>query len=374
MNIHNNGVLKRARGPSEKGPKLNFEGKDLTRLLLMLPEALSKGNRLMLMQCYEERGKSFFEKFASDNQIVPFAAHVLMDLNCDKVFWKEKHDRFAQRNGEIKALLESMFLDAQSYSCKSITLTENFAVVLASNSCIGCFCSGDVDLSADLSEKENIVKWMESFDFFSKKQPNSIGEYSGQSMQFFNADVIGGGFWINVIWKPVTRAFLIQDKYEVRLAKDRVFAIPKRGSSIRILENTSLLYFCALHAAAGHYFTMQPGLRLFVDIDRLARCSDINWEHIAKWEREDEAGIRISTVMYLSFKLLNTPVPKEIYSSALQIKKNLNLINYLYNDETKEIQGKSNKLRRLYIELASDGKNIVTNFVIRVCKLLRSKF
>lgn len=373
MNIYNKSLLKRIREPSTEGSELIFEGQDLTGLLLWHPDAFSEENRAILVKCYEEYGQKVFEKLASDNKITPFVAHVLIDLDCDKVFWKEKHDNFVLRNTAIKALLESIFVDAQSYSCESVTLTENFAAVLSSNACIGCFCSGDVDLSADITEKDQIIKWLKKFDFLSKEQPASIGEYSGQSMQFFNSNVIDGGFWINVIWKPVTRAFLVQNKYEVRLTKDRLLARPKDGSSIKILEDTSLLYFCALHISAGHYFTLSPGLRLYVDIDRLVRNSHIDWDNIVKWEKEDNAGIRISMIMFLSYKLFNTPIPKRVYAKLSKSMRSQKLIDYLYDAETNQIQTKSTKYHRLYVELASDNKLIITNFGSRVLQLIISK-
>jgi len=119
------------------------------------------------------------------------------------------------------------------------------------------------------------------------------------------------------------------------------------------------MYFCALHISAGHYYTLSPGLRLYVDIDRLARGSDVNWDELMKWGIEDEAGIRIATVMYICHKLLKTPIPKRVYQEALKNKRNSRLVNYLYNTKTNQIQNKSSKLRRLYIELASDNKNLV---------------
>ena len=73
-------------------------------------------------------------------------------------------------------------------------------------------------------------------NFFSKDQPNSIGEYVGQSMQFFNESIFEEGFWINVIWKPVTRAFLVQEKYEKRLSKDRLDALTIPNTSIRVYK------------------------------------------------------------------------------------------------------------------------------------------
>jgi len=373
MTSNNNKILNRKRERSFEGSGLFYDGKDITSLLLGDPDHLSPADQILVTECYSHFGRDLFEKLALDNKIVPFVAHVFMALECDKDFWKVKHEFFVKRNLKIKSLLDAIFDEMKEFSCESLTLTENFAVVLAAESCIGCFCSGDVDLSADLVERDSIIGLLNKFGFTSKDQPQVMGEYSGQSMQFFNPEAIDVGFWVNVIWKPVTRAFLVQDKYDVRLSKDRLLARTLGKSSIRILDDTSLLYFCALHISAGHYFTLTPGLRLFVDIDRLARSPRIDWDNIVKWELEDNAGIRISMMMYLVAKVFNTPIPEKVYSKALQSRRNQWFLKYLYNSEINQIQGNSSIFRRLYVELVSDNKNIVINFISRVFQVIRLK-
>jgi hypothetical protein len=165
----------------------------------------------------------------------------------------------------------------------------------------------------------------------------------------------------------------VQDKYEVRLNRDRLSAKKHGDSNIRILDDSSLLYFCALHSSAGHYFTLSPGLRLFVDIDRLARKCNIRWGDILNWEVEDKAGIRISMALYLANKVFKTPIPAEVLLRIESRSANRKLFRYLFDSKTNQIQGKSSKLRRLYIELASDNKNLVINFVRRILLICLSK-
>jgi hypothetical protein len=366
-------LLKRKRKENYKTANLIYKGQDVTSLLLRHVNDLTFDEKQKIKEFYTNIGRDRIEKGVVSNKIIPFAAHIFIDLDCDKSFWKNKHDFFVERNKKIKLLLDSIFRKIDTYSCESLTLTENFAVVLSSNLCIGCFSSGDVDLSADLNDKDEIIACLNEFNFYSKDQPKQIGEYSGQSMQFYNRDFFDEGFWINVIWKPVTRAFLIQDKYELRLSKDRILYKLITDTKIRVLNDTSLMYFCALHISAGHYFTLSPGLRLYVDIDRLARTCDINWGDIIKWEEEDDAGIRISTVLYLSYKLFNTPIPKIAYKRVLKNNRNKKLIKYLYNIKTNKIQNRSSRLRRLYVELVSDDRNIAFSFIIRIKKLIFCK-
>ena len=110
-----------------------------------------------------------------------------------------------------------------------------------------------------------------------------------------------------------------------------------------------------------------------MDIDRLARSPKIDWDNIVKWELEDNAGIRISMMMYLVAEVFDTPIPEKVYSKALQSRRNRRFARYLLNRNTNEVQSNSSRLRRLYIELASDDKNLVTNFLIRFLRLVMSR-
>lgn len=352
---------------------LFFNGQDLTSLLLSDPNSLDESDKINLRECYNQYGRIYIESLAKNAKVIPFAAYVFINIDCDKDFWKSKYDFYLKRNNEVKDLLNSIFIRLKNYECKSLTLTENFAVVLTSDLSIACFCSGDVDLSADISEKDAIIACLNSLNYFAQEQPDKIGEYSGQSMMFFNKDIIEGGFWVNVVWKPVTRAFLEQDKYEIRLSKARLSAKLIPGTEIRVLDDTSLMYFCALHISAGHYFTLSPGIRLYVDIDRLARNRKIDWDKIIEWCEEDSAGIRISMTLCISNKVLKTPIPEKSYKNIFLNRRNRRLLNYLINSKSFRLQNKSSKLRRLYVELASDNRNLMTNFFVRVVSFFVNK-
>jgi hypothetical protein len=371
--IDNSLIRKRAKSKISRTFNISYQDRDIASLLVRDANSLTVEEKNNIKSFYADQGFDKVKTAITDNQIVPFSAHIFMTLDCDQEYWHKVHSSFIERNIKIISLLDSVFTKMREYECKSLTLTENFAVVLSSNSCIGCFSSGDVDLSADINDMNKIVSGLDDLGFYSKQQPKSIGEYSGQSMQFYNGSVIDNGFWINVIWKPVTRAFLIQDKYDTRLANDRLAAKLVPNTQIRVLNDTSLMYFCALHIAAGHYYTLTPGLRLYVDIDRLARGCNIDWDDILKWAEEDNAGIRIAVIMYLSCKVFKTPIPKKVYEKALKNNRNANFIRYLYNSETNQIQEKSSKLRRLYVELASDDKSLICALMSRIMKFSLSK-
>ena len=112
---------------------------------------------------------------------------------------------------------------------------------------------------------------------------------------------------------------------------------------------------------------------MYVDIDRLVRNTNINWNDIVSWEKEDNAGMRISMSLYLSKKLLNTPIPDSIISRITLNKRFKTLAKYLIDVKSSKIQNKSSKIRRLYVELCSDDKFIVFNFFRRFFITIYSK-
>lgn len=355
--------------------KLNFEfnEKDIHYLFIKEFKRLSNQEKETIKNFYYSKSKSKIYELLEYNKIIPFGAKILFELDCDKSFWKAKFQFYVKRNNKIKELLDSLFSSLSSVNCRSIALTENFAVLLSTNSEIGCFSSGDIDLSANINEKDKIISCLKDHNFYCENKSDKIGEYSGQSMQFFNNDFLDKGFWINVIWKPVTRAFLVQNKYDNRLDKARINYKLIENTRIRVLNDTELMYFCCLHISAGHYFTLTPGLRLYYDIDRLASYGNIDWNSLKLWEIEDNAGLRISFILILCKKILNSKIPENIFNTPLTKLRNKLFLNYLYDSRSNKIQKNSNLFRRLMIELFSDNKNIMYSIIYRTYKYFISK-
>jgi len=352
-----------------------FQGYQISQLLLRIPETLSSDEATLLKDYYSSCTLKTIEENVVKENILPFAADVFANLKCDPEYWTQLHGDFVRRNQKVKSILDSIFEKSNELGCKSLTLTENFGVVLSSNSCIGCFTSSDVDLSADIREREEIIRSLEYFNFTVKERNHrKKNPFSEQITMFYNEHLIKGGFWINIMWVAVARTYFIQDKYNQRLFRERLLAIEIPDTKIRVLSETPLLYFCALHIASGHYYTLTPGIKLYVDIDRLVRCCNINWETILEWTEQDNAGLRIALVMYLCHQLFDTDIPEKVYGTLLKNRRNTRLINYLYVRDTKNILGNAGKFHRLFIELASDGDMLTVSVMKRLYHLLKAIF
>jgi hypothetical protein len=206
---------------------------------------------------------------------------------------------------------------------------------------------------------------MESNGFYISKRKKSTKIKDDQCTMFFNESIIDSGFWINVVWVSVTRSFLNQKKFNKRLFLKRPSASVVRNTNIRVLDATSLLYFCAIHIAAGHYYTLPPGERLYIDLDRLIYNCKIDWDIILKWAKEDNSETRISVVLYLCNKILKSNIPKSVLNKFSQ--KNFELKSYLFNSKSMMFQKNESVISRLYVELAS--RNIISKQIGKMMRI-----
>jgi len=343
-----------------------YQGKDLTGLLLRTPSSLKEDEKDLIKSFYVNTGRKTVKDIITNEKIFPFSSCIFLALGIDIEFWAKEHDRYVKRNKKIVNLLNNLFEKAKYYGCNSLALTENFGSLLRSKSCIGCFTSSDVDIFADKIEKKDIILLLGDLGFILQNRGGRVENYSTQVSMFFNPESIDKGFWINILWTTTSRAFLQQKRYNERLKKERVKALPVEGTNIKVLNNTALLYYCALHIACGHYFTLSPGYRLYVDVDRIIRNCSIDWETIAQWTKEDNAGIRIALVFYLSKYILKTPFPLNFFKEFTVNAKFINLFNFLYDENSEKIVQREGKIYRLYVELSSDGNNIFRAIMSRL--------
>lgn len=349
---------------------ISYKKRNILPLFLKVPDALTDEDIKVLRDFYFNSDK--FKDEIEINKIVPFAAHIVSTLDIVDFSLSEKHLSYRKRNEKIIIILDELFLNFEAENCVSVSLTENFASLLLSGGCLACFCSGDVDLSADINEIDAILKVMTQAGFQLTNPIESFGEYNGQSAKFEKVGGVLNGFRVNIVWKPVTRAFLDQSLYEKRLSHERLKSERFSNTNIKILNDTALLYFCCLHIASGHYYTLSPGARLYVDIDRLVRAREIDWDKILQWSQDDNAGYRITLVLKISNLLLGTPLPKDFEDldrDDLQYKL---LMSILIKNESLFLKRSGGKISRLLIEILSDGGNIIESYPKKIWFLMLS--
>lgn len=301
---------------------------------------------------YQEKGREYFFKLAKESKILPFAAHTFCFLGCDSNYWNGIHQHHIERNSLIEEIIDHIFKRFDQFGIETICLFENFGTVLSAGSCLGCFCSGDVDLTADIENEKEISAVLDFFNF--KKEEENRGIFNNVS-SYHHRSMFEKGFRINIVWEPVgNRLECFNKACSLRLRLERMHAKKLPNESIRVLQNNALLYFSILHIASGHFYTMQPGLRLYVDIDRLIRNCEIQWEKILQWATEDRIGPRSDMVLSICSKILNTPIPEKAFTPNVDSNAFKKLFFFLIEEKNYTFKEHNNLYHRAYVEILSE--------------------
>ena len=335
-------------------------------LFLRSKSNLSDAQIDKIKNLYEKYGREGVESFLrNEKSVVPFASLLLSELGIDQSYWKSVHQTYIERNEQILDFLEKVFATYYTKGGKSLCVVENFGSMLSSGISLGCFASNDVDLTADFDEKPFLIETFAE-EGFTLNQRGTHPIDNKQISTFYNPDVLAGkGYWLNVMWTPVSRAYLLpQNMTGKRLHEERTLHTEcYKDSEIRLLNPTAQVYFSAIHMASEHYFTASPGMSLQCDIDRVAINRDVDWDAIVRWSKEDKQGCRISMGVEICHECLGTDIPLEKFDRSGSTYKSLR--NQLFVGDG-VLNCQMGKLKRLYVEIASDNKPILCALISRI--------
>lgn len=315
---------------------------------------------------YKKYGRDGVESFLrNEKSNVPFASLLLSELEIDQAYWKSVHQTYIDRNVKILELLQKVFATYYRRGGKSLCVVENFGSVLSSGISLGCFASNDVDLTADFDEKPFLIEAFAE-EGFTLNQRGAHPIDNKQISTFYNPDaLVGKGYWLNVMWTPVSRAYLLpQRKIGKRLHEERTLHTEcYRDSEIRLLNPTAQVYFSAIHMSSEHFFTASPGISLQCDIDRVVVNRYVDWDKIARWSKDDQQGCRISMGVDICHECLGTVIPLEKFDRSGSTYKRLKSQLFVGDGVLNCQMG---KLKRLYVEIASDDKPILYALISRI--------
>ena len=242
------------------------------------------------------------------NRLQGMMAHAFGFKGCP-VDWVSFHD-----NSRIK--LKGFFDELDSLAVKlrdagiPLVLIENGSIARASYPCRGCFAFGDLDVIVD--------KWqlMEAHQVLLENgyNPSSADEGGlpnlchGRAEYEKNLSV--GLFRLNVQWSLVARRWFTGDReprFDELLSHSE--EIDKNG--VRILGPEHNLFQLCLHNTS-HLYIRKPGVRLHLDVERLIRSAEINWDaYISLVIRFHQKTASYITLL-MSKLLFETPVPESV--------------------------------------------------------------
>jgi hypothetical protein len=306
----------------------------------------------VIKEGYKAEGRENIHYFAVKQKVVPFIAHLFYKLKIDESYWEKIHGDYTRRNTKILQALDNIFFCLEKMGADKVFIYENFGALLASDSCIGCFNSGDVDLYAEVYQKKIVTEVLAQNGFFPKPTSHSAETIK---TEYYNSNIFEKGFGINVMWKPMSRTklpFVMDIANSIEWCRLSIY----QGTHIKTPEVSALMYLCLLHISI-HSFLRSPAIRLYIDVDRVA-LKNPDWDRIAEFALKDHTFVRAFTAAILTKRLLGTYIPENIEKTFIQENKNiLRLLSFTFDRDNNFLRKEPSQLGILLIEILSSDKN-----------------
>lgn len=336
--------------------------------LLRYPSILSDDDIQTIRNGYASIGLEPVDNaLKKEKQSRPFAAEVLSLCDCDAEYWRQVHEEYVNRNNAIIEILEEVFKTFHVNGGTTLNVYENFGAVLSSGLSVGNFASGDVDFTVEESEEPIAIEALHANGFFEENRGDHAKASDLIVMPFYNSNALEGkGYWLNIMRKPIARSFMLnQGRYLTRLSESRKDGLDHyKDTEIRLLMPTALVYFNALHFACEHFYSASPGMVLCCDMDRVIRTREIDWDSLARWSKEDNAGLRIRLALDICHYFLKTEVPLEKFEEpSITYRK---LWERIVDEKHSYLISQDGKLNRLTTELLSDDMPLLKSIISRL--------
>lgn len=342
--------------------------KSILPLFLRREVVLSDTDKVIIKKIYKQIGQEELDDILKiEKQKRPYASFILALLDCDKEYWARVHQEYCDRSKAIIKIADVISRDFYERGGKTLCISENFGTLLSSDMSIGNFASGDIDFSVNKDE-ENLAREVFNVNgFFEEERTDHSDISSSIEWRFFNPNALDGkGFWLDIKRKPIGRSYLMaQHKYIERLSKVRLEgSIRYKDTNIRILEPTAMVYFNALHFASEHHYSASPDMALCCDMDRVISDRKIDWERLAQWSKEDNAGLRIQMALDVTRYFLKTDIPDNLFGKKTIWYKLL--WKRLVDEKQNLLISQDGKWARLVTELLSDNTPISYALLSRI--------
>lgn len=321
-------------------------------LTYSLKEVLSPDECSFCLSFYEKYGYDNVYQLGKKRKMLPYIASLLFKLNIDSAKWSEVSKKYRIRNLHIVHELDLLFAALQQAGANKIFVSENFGALLHSGRDLSLFSSGDIDICADISEKEII------YNVFGKLGYTIQEHYNGCELcitAFSHHNRLPENFYLSVCWKSL---------YREKLPCPINFDDYINWNSLRYYSNTqiklpgteTLLYICLIHISL-HSFNRPPAIRLYADILNCIYNKQVDWNLIQVWARKSKVIIRTKVSLLLAQKLLGLDIPIFILKDINN--KSKKIISMVYDHDTKCLKSKSCMWQTYFIEILCNDNGIL---------------
>ena len=319
--------------------KLAFSAKELT------PEQIS-----FVKAGYSEANAQQLLQVATKKKVLPVVGKLLSRIDVDAAVWEEQYLHFKNRNQQVTQLMAEVFQAFEQAGVKQICAFENYGAILAADTDIALYSSGDVDLFALPEQKAEIVQILDRFGY---KPAGDASDLRCIMTEFIRE---GGLIRINVAWKPLRRLSM-PIKADTAKRFDWTHMGFYRDTAIRVPSPETLLYLCFLRIAV-HGYSRSPDIRLYIDTYN-ATYNQPDWETVMKWAEEDGVTTKFVTVAAIAHDLIGIDVPEFVLDYARKDPDSQKILGITYDFEYHTLRYDPSGMQLLKLEAASDNCSVL---------------
>lgn len=311
---------------------------------------LTEDAKQFILTGYTKENREGLIHVATKKKVLPVVGKLMMQMEIDRELWEGHYRHFRDRNIRVTELVADVFAAFQSNGITKICAFENYGAMLAAGTDIALYSSGDVDLYAEVDQKEAIIRIMDTFGY--KPTMDAINKRNIMT-EFFKED---GIIRINVAWKPLRRFSLPFKAQTVKYFQWNEMGY-YQDTPIRVPIPETLLYLCFLRIAV-HGYSRSPDIRLYIDTFN-AIYNQPNWDQVVEWAKRDGVYTKFATVAAIAHDLIGLDVPDSVLSFAQKDKYTQRILAITYDYKGHTLKYDPSGISLLKVEAASDNRSVV---------------
>lgn len=311
---------------------------------------LTETEKAFVKEGYTPENEADLKETLKTKKVRPMVGKMMVALGVETDYWRKEYDFFAKRNRKVIAEVSNVFKALKGKGQTRIIAYENFGAMLSAGTDTALFSSGDVDLFADVKDKEAINRVMEALGY---KPTNDIYHQRSIMTEYLKED---GVIRINIDWIILRRMM-----FPIRLKIDDVIDWNNlrtyKDTFIKLPSVKALLYLCMLRIAV-HGFSRSPDVRLYIDAHNVA-CVNPDWEKVLEWAKRDGNLTKFTAVSYIAHYLNGVSVPEKVLKLAEEDKYAQKIISICYDKENRSLKYDPAGKLLFEVEAASDNRSLL---------------
>lgn len=282
-------------------------------------------------------------------KVRPVVGKLMISLGVDVQYWQREYDFFHERNILVISEIETIFTVLQKQGIRKAFAYENFGALLLSGTDTTLYSSGDVDIFADVSQKEQIEYAMASLGYLPTRDVYDNRKIMTEFLK------VNGIIRVNFDWIVLRRMFSPVD-----ICIDSIIDWGNlkeyKNTHILLPSKEALLYLCLLRIAV-HGFSRSPDVRLYIDVQNIA-CLNPDWHTVVSWAQNDGFVTKVVTVAYIAHHLNGVDIPDFVLNIAENDKDAMRIVNLCYDNENRTLKYDPSGMTLFKVESASDNRSL----------------